>query len=91
MQISTALHSKAQRLVDSDKVAPLKRGRMTYQVLGDSGSYVVHLSYPQEATGSCSCPSKASVCSHILAASISYLADPPTVTVPTTDPFEGII
>lgn len=89
MNISTALRDKAQRLVDSDKVVWLKKGAM-YQVFGDSGTYAVHLSYPQEATGSCTCPSTAEVCSHILAASIVYLADPPTVTVPTTDPFEGL-
>lgn len=88
MQISNVVHWKAQRLVDDGKVTHVK-GSM-YQVEGDSDTYNVHLSYPQEVTGSCNCPSFAEVCSHLLAASIVYLADPPTVTVPTTDPFEGL-
>lgn len=88
MQIATALVAKAERLVDAGRVVHVKG--LMYQVEGFSGTYSVHLSYPQEASGVCDCPSREVVCSHILAASISYLADPPTVTVPTTDPFEGL-
>lgn len=88
MQISTALHSKAQRLVDQDRVTHVKGLR--YEVQGDTGTYNVHLSYPEEATGACDCLSVATVCSHLMAAAISYLADPPNVHNIAGDPFVGL-
>lgn len=88
MQISTALQAKAERLVNEDHVQRMRN--LVYVVEGDSDTYVVELSYPQEASGRCNCKSTAEVCSHILAASIVYLTDPPLVSAPTTDPFEGI-
>lgn len=92
MNISTALQAKAQRLVVDGKVH--RTGNvLTYSVEGDSGTWRVLLSYPQEAFGVCECPSKADVCSHLFAASIDFLADPPLIgksLVPSTDPFEGL-
>lgn len=93
MQISTNLHVKAQRLVDQDRVDHVKG--LMYQVQGDTDTYSVHLSYvtlTEEPTGSCDCPSVMAVCSHLLAASIAYLADHDATPITfSTDPFEGLI
>lgn len=88
MEISTAIHRKADRLVEQDRVRHVKG--LVYEVTGDSGTYTVHLSYPQEVSGACDCLSALAVCSHLLAASIKYLADPPIRLVPTYDPFASI-
>lgn len=71
--ISTAVHQKAQRLVDEGKVDHVKG--LVYRVEGTTDTYTVHLSYPPEVSGACNCPSQAEVCSHLLAACIDYMAD----------------
>lgn len=90
IRISAAVVAKARRLVDQDRVTHIKG--LVYEVQGDTDTYTVHLSYPEEVTGACNCLSALARCSHILAATILYLADPPPFTsrVPSSDPFEGI-
>jgi uncharacterized Zn finger protein len=88
MDISTALTAKANRLVEAGRVTHVKG--LLYRVEGDTDTYTVHLSFPEEASGACNCQATLKVCSHILAAAISYLADPPLRLVPDRDPFEGL-
>jgi hypothetical protein len=88
METSTAIVRKANRLVEQGRVSHVKG--LVYEVEGDTAKYIVHLSFPQEASGRCNCKSALAVCSHILAASIAYLADPPLHLVPTADPFANI-
>lgn len=71
--VSAATHLKANRLNVDGKVEHVKG--LVYRVEGDHDTYTVHLGYPQELSGACSCPSKAEVCSHILAACIDWKVD----------------
>ena len=93
MQITTNLQDKAQRLVDQGKVSRIGVKGHLYEVIGDTDTYRVHLSYPEEASGRCGCPrnQNGQLCSHILAASIYALAYPPMGESKRSDPFEGII
>lgn len=90
MDIPQATVDKGQRLVDDDKVTRVKG--LAFIVLGSTGTpYSVWLSYPEEASGRCDCPSTAVTCPHIYAASVYHLANPEPVTAREfRDAFEGL-
>lgn len=92
MQITVSLRDKANRLVDEQKVSRIGVKGHLYEVVGDTDTYRVHLSYPEEASGRCGCPRNQNghLCSHIVAASIYALANPPE-SKSERDPFAGII
>lgn len=90
MDISQTLIGKAEQLVADEKITRI-RGT-AYSVVGSTGNvYSVWLSFPDEASGRCDCPSTARICPHILAASIYHLSFPPEETPKRTDdPFIGL-
>lgn len=83
--ISQAVADKATRLISENRIAWVK-GHV-YQVTGDSDTYTVHVSYPQEISGVCNCPAKG-VCSHLIAACAYDIAHPVQETLPLADPFD---
>lgn len=83
--ISQAVADKAARLISEGRIAWVK-GHV-YEVAGDSDTYTVHVSYPQEVTGRCDCPSKGA-CSHLIAACAWEIAHPVQETLPLADPFD---
>ena len=93
-QITKALQEKAERLVDQEKVTQLEGYRYIFKIEGDSGTYTAMISDPESVTGRCDCPagSAGNLCSHLLAASIFYLAAGQTTFFPDPDldPFEGL-
>lgn len=88
--ISEATATKAARLIAEDRIDRVK-GHV-YQVQGDSDTYAVHVSYPQEVSGRCGCKGNANgqVCSHLVAACAYELAHPVPESSKSTDPFEGL-
>lgn len=85
--ISQAVADKAAKIIGEGRIAWVK-GHV-YRVQGDSGTYTVHVSYPQEVSGNCDCPSKG-ICSHLIAACAWELTHPVHSTE-TSDPFEGLV
>lgn len=85
--VSTMVAQKAQKFLDEGRVRWVK-GHM-YWVQGDSGEYIVHVSYPQEGSGACTCPAQRG-CSHVLAACGFELANPIPLQVVKDDPFKGL-
>lgn len=89
MDISTTLVGKAEALVAAEKITRIKD--TVYRVVGSTGNeYIVWLSYPEEASGRCDCPSTARICPHILAASIFHLSFPPESAKSDLDPFRNL-
>lgn len=86
--VSAKVSAKAERLIADGKVSRVK-GHV-YRVEGDSAIYTVHVSYPQEVSGRCDCPSE-TTCSHLIAACAYDLANPIEASPAKSDPFEGII
>jgi hypothetical protein len=82
--ISQATADKAAKIIGESRIEWVK-GHV-YRVQGDSGTYTVHVSYPQEVTGQCDCPAKG-VCSHLIAACAYELAHPPVQSA-IADPFD---
>lgn len=91
--VSTRISDKAQRLITEDRVRRIKSH--IYRVQGDSGTYTVYVSYPQEVSGVCDCPAKGT-CSHLIAACAYAISANAEIssdwieTVSATDPFEGL-
>lgn len=88
--VSEAVWKKANRLLATDRIRALKGH--TFEVVGDHGIYVVAVSYPPAATGSCTCDSREPVCSHLFACCVWELAHPGELDryMPEGDPFAGL-
>lgn len=90
LQVGDKLVQKANRMVEDGNVTRVKN--TAYIVLGSQGIfYSVWLADAARVEGRCECPATVQVCSHLLAAAIYHLADPPEpVEKSTKDPFEGL-
>jgi uncharacterized Zn finger protein len=83
MTATMAISRKGQRLFDEGKVRPAG-GLNTYIVEGDHDEYTVGVYDAENMGGVCPCPAYGP-CSHLFAACLYVLANPPEPEAPLTE------